>query len=72
MDKEHEEQRIQLWLNKQVRDENGALLLDRLYAIAKKYGIEKRYDNLNPGQQRMNIGVQLRKLVEPKEYASVS
>ncbi|MER8639324.1 hypothetical protein [Mesorhizobium sp. M1365] len=57
-----------VWLNKQVRDENGDLLLDRLYAVAKKYGIEKRYDNLNPGQQRMNIGVQLRKLVDPKEY----
>ncbi|MBZ9795595.1 hypothetical protein [Mesorhizobium sp. ES1-4] len=57
-----------VWLNKQVRDENGDLLLERLYAVAKKYGIEKRYDKLNPGQQRMNIGVQLRKLVDPKEY----
>ncbi|TGS19057.1 hypothetical protein EN852_001665 [Mesorhizobium sp. M2E.F.Ca.ET.209.01.1.1] len=58
------------WLNKQVRDENGVLLLEQLYAVARKYGIEKRYDNLNPGQQRMNIGVQLRKLVDPKEYES--
>ncbi|TRD03774.1 hypothetical protein FJV76_14125 [Mesorhizobium sp. WSM4303] len=59
-----------VWLNQQVRDENGNLLLDRLYAVAEKYGLEKRYDNLNPGQQRMNIGVQLRKLVDPKEYES--
>ncbi|RUV37536.1 hypothetical protein [Mesorhizobium sp. M7A.F.Ca.MR.148.00.0.0] len=59
-----------VWLNQQVRDENGILVLDRLYAVARKYRIEKRYDNLNPGQQRMNIGVQLRKLVDPKEYES--
>lgn len=61
-----------VWLNKQVRDESGALQLDRLYAVAKKYGIEKRYDSLNPGQQRMNIGVQLRKLVDPKEYEATA
>ncbi|MHB9446444.1 hypothetical protein ACYG9R_06685 [Mesorhizobium sp. RSR565B] len=59
-----------VWLNQQVRDADGTLVLDRLYAVAKKYGIQKRYDNLNPGQQRMNIGVQLRKLVDPKEYES--
>lgn len=66
--KNTENSAFNVWLNKQVRDENGALHLERLYAVAKKYGIEKRYDNLNPGQQRMNIGVQLRKLVDPKEY----
>ncbi|MDK4728764.1 hypothetical protein [Rhizobium phaseoli] len=51
------------WLDGQVRT-NGKLDLAKLYAVAKKYGIEKRYDHLNPGQQRMNIGVLLRKKVK--------
>jgi hypothetical protein len=59
-----------LWLNAQVRTEDGALDLDKLYAVASRYGLEKRYDHLNPGQQRMNIGVQLAKIVDPSEYSA--
>ncbi|WP_315921174.1 hypothetical protein [Mesorhizobium sp. SP-1A] len=56
------------WLDAQVKNGDGSLNLDALYRVAQKYGIDKRYDNLNPGQQRMNIGVQLRKIVPPTEY----
>lgn len=59
-----------LWLNPQISDSEGKLDLDKLYEVARRYGIEKRekYKHLNPGQQRMNIGIQLRKVVDPKEY----
>jgi hypothetical protein len=60
-----------VWLDQQVKDKQGILDLDRLYQLARAYGIEKRYDNLNAGQQRMNIGVQLRKLVDPSVYADI-
>ena len=56
------------WLDQQVRAEDGSLDLEKLYAVANEWGIEKRYDGLNPGQQRMNIGVMLRALVPPEEY----
>lgn len=56
-----------VWLNAQVRVD-GKLDLDRLYAVAEKYGIAKRYDHLNPGQQRMNIGVILRRIVPADTY----
>jgi hypothetical protein len=59
-----------VWLDRQVKDENGVLEIERLYEVARNYGLDKRYDNLNPGQQRMNIGVQLRKLVDPSIYAN--
>jgi len=55
------------WLDAQVKP-HGKLDLDKLYSVAKKHGIEKRYDHLNPGQQRMNIGVLLRKKVNPVTY----
>jgi hypothetical protein len=61
-----------VWLDHQIRDENGVLDLEKLYAVAKSHGLEKRYDSLNPGQQRMNIGVQLRKLVDPSLYADIA
>lgn len=56
------------WLDAQVKNADGSLNLDALYRVAQKYGLDKRYDSLNPGQQRMNIGVQLRKIVPPSEY----
>jgi hypothetical protein len=59
------------WLDSQVKQPDGNLDLGRLYAIARKFGIEKRYDHLNPGQQRMNIGVMLRTRVPPGEYGQV-
>lgn len=58
-----------VWLDKQVKVD-GNLDLERLYAVAAQYGITKRYDHLNPGQQRMNIGVALRKIV-PKEVYEI-
>lgn len=57
------------WLDGQVKRPDGTLDLERLYEIAKRYGIDKRYDNLNPGQQRMNIGVMLRARVPQEEYS---
>ena len=58
------------WLDKRVRDDSGAFDLDRLYVLAERYGVQKRaeYAHLNPGQQRMNVGNILRRLVPPSEY----
>jgi hypothetical protein len=58
------------WLDAQVRDAFGTLQLERLYAVAMKFEIDKRaqYAHLNPGQQRMNIGNILRKVVPETEY----
>lgn len=61
-----------IWLDQQIRDPKGALDIEELYRVAREYGVEKRYDNLNAGQQRMNIGVQLRKLVDPSIYSKNS
>ena len=49
------------WLDPQVRDSEGKLNLKKLYAIASQHGIDaKPYEHLNPGQQRMTIGIKLR------------
>jgi hypothetical protein len=60
------------WLEAQVKDAFGTLQLERLYAVATKFGIDKRaqYAHLNPGQQRMNIGNMLRKVVPQTEYTA--
>lgn len=60
------------WLDEQVCDENGAFDLERLHALAERFGIQKRaqYAHLNAGQQRMNLGNMLRRLVPPSEYES--
>jgi hypothetical protein len=55
------------WLDRQVKGADGRLNLERLYEVARKYGIERRYDHLNAGQQRMNIGVMLRARVSQQE-----
>ncbi|TLX17173.1 hypothetical protein FFR93_07640 [Rhizobium sp. MHM7A] len=55
------------WLDGQVKVD-GVFDLKRLYEVAEKWGVTKRYDHLNPGQQRMNIGVALRKVVPESEY----
>ncbi|TBC98962.1 hypothetical protein ELH24_09915 [Rhizobium ruizarguesonis] len=55
------------WLNAQVKP-GGKLDLEKLYAVAREWRIDKRYDQLNPGQQRMNIGVALRKAVPEHIY----
>ena len=56
------------WLDGKVKRPDGSLDLDRLYTVARAYGIEKRYDHLNPGQQRMTVGIMLRRTVPEKEY----
>ena len=56
------------WLGEQVKKSDGTLDLEKLYEVARRYGIEERYDHLNPGQKRMNIGVMLRKRVPEKVY----
>ena len=60
------------WLNPQVCDGEGKLDINKLHELALRYGIDKReqYKHLNPGQQRMNIGNRLRKVVDPKEYGA--
>jgi len=58
------------WLDPQIRRPDGTLDLQRLYEIAESYGITERYDHLNPGQQRMNIGVKLRGCVPKDVYHS--
>jgi hypothetical protein len=59
-----------LWLDARVKHPNGLLDLDRLYKVASSYGIEHEYRHLNPGQQRMTIGIKLRKTVPSSEYAA--
>lgn len=60
------------WLRPQVTGPDGTLDLDRLQAIALRYGIDRReqYAHLNPGQVRMNLGNMLRKAVPPEDYGA--
>lgn len=61
-----------VWLDAQVKNTDGTLDLEKLYAVATEHGVHQRYDKLNPGQQRMNIGIQLRKKVPASAYADFS
>jgi hypothetical protein len=56
------------WLDHQVKRRNGTLDLTKLYQVATSYGVTNRYDHLNPGQQRMNIGIKLRACVSKDVY----
>lgn len=56
------------WLDQKVRGEDGNLDLEKLYEVANEYGIENRYNKLNPSHQLMNIGVMLRERVPPEVY----
>ena len=58
------------WLNRQVKSADGTLNLDKLYEVARRWHIEERYEHLNAGQIRMDIGVRLRKVVPVEEYTS--
>ncbi len=60
------------WLDGQVKRPDGSLDLEELYSVARAHGIEKCYDRLNPGQQRMNIGVMLRARVPKEGYGLAS
>ncbi|QKC92906.1 hypothetical protein EB230_14390 [Mesorhizobium sp. NZP2234] len=59
------------WIAAQVNRDDGSLDLDSLYAVAKKYGVAKEYRHLNPGQQRMTIGLALRARVPSTEYETI-
>jgi hypothetical protein len=61
-----------LWLDAQVKNSDGSLDLDRLYKVASSYGIKNDYRHLNPGQQRMTIGIKLRSKVPPSEYGTTN
>lgn len=60
-----------VWLKGQVYDASGRLDLDKLYAVAARYGITdvERYKGLNPGQQRMSIGNRLRTMVPLEDFS---
>ncbi|MDB5704402.1 MAG: hypothetical protein JWN66_1518 [Sphingomonas bacterium] len=61
------------WLRDRVNNRQGTLDLERLRSVAAEYGIDAaKYGHLNPGQQRMNIGNRLRRLVPPKVYMAAS
>lgn len=59
------------WLRDQVNRRDGTLNLERLYDVARQYGLDgaAAYGHLNRGQQRMNIGNRLRTLVPPSVYS---
>ena len=57
-----------VWLRDQVQAPDGALDLEQLYAVARRWGINDRYDHLNPGMARMNIGNRLRAIVPREVY----
>ena len=58
------------WLNPQIRNADGTLDLDRLYAVAARYVDfpRERCASLNAGHQRMTIGRMLRRVVPASEY----
>jgi hypothetical protein len=57
------------WLRPQVSGPDGGLDLERLYAVARAWGISDRYDHLNAGMARMNIGNKLRGMVPVHVYS---
>jgi hypothetical protein len=59
-----------LWLDARMKNPDGSLDLDRLYKVASGYGVKNDYRHLNPGQQRMTIGIKLRKKVPASEYST--
>ena len=60
---------INRWIGPLVAGEDGALDLEKLHAIARRYGVDPTaYAHLNPGQQRMNIGNRLRSIVPTHVY----
>ncbi len=60
------------WLRGRVSDGAGGLDLAALAAVASEYGIDaSAYSHLNAGQQRMNVGNRLRKLVPKSVYVGI-
>ncbi len=55
-----------VWLDARVKQADGKLDLNKPYEVAERYGITKRYDHLNVGQQQMTLGLALSARI-PKE-----
>ena len=57
------------WLRARTTGPDGLLDLGLLAAVAAEFGVDAaRYAHLNSGQQRMNVGNRLRRLVPEKVY----
>ena len=59
------------WLDQQACGEDGSLDLEKLYEVAREYGVEERFERLTPGQQRMHIGAMLRTRVSSEVYEGI-
>lgn len=58
------------WLRDRTTGASGELSLELLGRVAAEYGVDHRaYAHLNAGQQRMNVGNRLRKLVPIEVYS---
>ena len=61
-----------LWLDHQIKEPSGSVDLEKLYAVARRYGVLKQYLYLTAGQQRSAVAALLRLRVPAETYASVS
>jgi hypothetical protein len=57
-----------IWLKRQTSGSDGNIDLEKLYSVARTWGVQERYEHLNPGMIRMNIGNKLRALVPRSMY----
>ena len=59
------------WLRVRTTGRDGLLDLDLLRGVAAEFGVDaQKYAHLNPGQQRMNVGNRLRRLVPENVYGT--
>lgn len=56
------------WLGRMTQDSNGQINLSRLHDLAAHYGVERRFPNLSPRQQRMVVGMLIRAKAPPEVY----
>ena len=61
--------RFDLWLDHQIKEPSGSVNLEKLYAVARHYGVAKQYPDLTAGQQRFAIAALLRLRVPAEAYA---
>ncbi|MFG1209568.1 hypothetical protein V5F79_27375 [Xanthobacter flavus] len=57
-----------IWLDRQVKRNDGSVDIDRLYEVARRYGVNENFKNLSHAQQRLNIGVLLRRKTSQSDY----
>lgn len=60
-----------IWLDGQVKREDGSLDLERLYEVARSYGVNEQYSRLSHAQQFLNIGVLLREKIPRKDDENI-